>query len=99
MQGAMVEKAKRHRPFVADLAPHRSRLSESQVVRMTGRAAADKAGEGGNDLQMPCISHPSRRCEEQLRFVDCLFQSVNWFRVSLQSSNALLIELLEHVGI
>src|SRR5258708_17257083 len=100
VQRTMVEKAKRHRPLVADLAPHRSWLRESQMMRLTGGASAYKARQGRHELQMRRVSHPFRRGKEQLRFVDCLLlPSLNVFRGSLQPPPALLIKLLEHVGI
>jgi hypothetical protein len=52
-------------PFVADLAPHRSRLCVPNVMRVSGRSAADEAGEGGNEQQVVCVSYPFRRGQRQ----------------------------------
>ena len=54
----MVCPAQRDREFVADLLSQAARLRKTQVVRVTGLAAADEAGLFRNEPQMLLVPQP-----------------------------------------
>jgi hypothetical protein len=58
MELAMVTAAERHRGLVADLATERALLRKPQIMWICRLAPADKAGMGGNELQMIAVTQP-----------------------------------------
>src|SRR5262249_4883080 len=50
MRRAVMEKAKRHGPLIADLTAHRPRLDKAQMVRMRRSAAANEAWKRCNEV-------------------------------------------------
>ena len=70
VQFAMVCPAQRDREFVADLLSQSARLRKTQVVRVTGLAAADEAGLFRDEPQMLLVPQPFGFGEGEHAFVD-----------------------------
>ena len=60
MELTMVTAAERHRELVAYFAPERALLRKPQMMWICRLAPADKAGMGGNELQMIAVTQPKR---------------------------------------
>ena len=64
----MMGSTERHRPLVARFAPHRAGLHQSNMMRLTGCPAADKAGQRRHMAQVRLIPDPTRLRQRQDRF-------------------------------
>jgi hypothetical protein len=67
---AMVSPAKGDNKFIADFASERSRLGESQVVRIRGLSSAYQAGAMAYPFDVHFISEPANFRERKDAFVD-----------------------------
>ena len=70
VQFAMMRAAKRDGKFVADFLPKSALLGKTQVVRVAGLPAADKAGLPGYKAQMLLIPQPLRFGQGKHTLVD-----------------------------
>jgi hypothetical protein len=59
MQCAMMQDAKRHRPFITDLLAHGAGLREAKVMRMARRPCANEARLFPDVPQMLFVSNPA----------------------------------------
>jgi hypothetical protein len=66
----VMHSAKWHREFVADLAPHRARLGEPQMVGVSGASAADQTPLRCNELQVRFVPMPTRLADRELALLD-----------------------------
>src|SRR5216684_3633903 len=67
---AVMRSAQRHRELVADLAPHRARLSEPQMVGVRGTSPADQTRLGCNELEVSFVAMAAHLANGELAFVD-----------------------------
>jgi hypothetical protein len=67
---AVMGSTKRHSEFVADLASHRARLSESQMVGVSWTSPADQTRLRRNELEVYFIAMPTRLTDRELAFLD-----------------------------
>src|SRR3981081_945838 len=70
MDGTVLGSAKRHREFVADLAPHRARLSELQMVGVCGTSRADQARLRSYEFEVSFVAEPARFADREDALVD-----------------------------
>jgi len=70
MEVAVMCSAQRHREFVADLAPHRPRLGEPEMVRISGVSPADQTGLRRHELEMSFVAESPRLADREHAFVD-----------------------------
>src|SRR3982074_535773 len=70
MDVTVVGSAKRHREFVADLAPHRTRLSELQIVGVCGTSRADQARLRSYEFEVGFVAEPARFVDREDALVD-----------------------------
>ena len=62
--------AQRYRELVADLAPHRPRLSEPQMVRVGGTSPANQTGLRRDEFEMGFIAKPTRFADRKFAFLN-----------------------------
>jgi hypothetical protein len=72
MDLAVVASAQRNRELIADLAPERSALGESQVVGIGGLPAANEARLRGDVAHVVTIANPAGFGQRQQAFFDRL---------------------------
>lgn len=95
MQGAVVDAAERHGPFVADLAAHGPRLGEAEMVSLTRGASADEAGEGRHEAAVRWVAQALWPGDRQHRLVDNSLR----LRRRFELDEPLAIEPLKHLGV
>ena len=66
----VMSSAQRDREFVADLASHRARLSEPQMVGVSGASPADQTRLRRHELEMRFIAMPTWLADRELAFLD-----------------------------
>ncbi len=66
----VVSSTQRDREFVADLASHRARLSEPQMVGVSRASPANQTRLRCNELEVRFIAMPTRLADRQLAFLD-----------------------------
>src|ERR1700730_9546151 len=62
--------AKGHRELVAHLQSHRPRLSETQVVGVSGTSSTDQTGLRGNELEVDFVAEPTGLSNRKYALVD-----------------------------
>jgi len=65
--------AQRYRELVADLASHRARLGEPQMVGVSGASPADQTGLRCNELEVSLVTVPARLADRE-RTCSCTTQ-------------------------
>jgi hypothetical protein len=66
----VMRSAQWYREFVADLAPHRTGLGKSKMVRVSGASPADQTRLGCNELQVCFVAMAARLADRELAFLD-----------------------------
>ena len=74
----MMTTAQRHRELVADLAPERTRLRKTQMMRIGGRAATDQAGLLHHEAKVLTVAQPTWLGMVQFAFVDLRPVRLGW---------------------
>jgi hypothetical protein len=64
----VMRSAQRYCEFVADLASHRARLREPQMVGVSGACPADQAGLRGNKFEMSLVAMAARLADRKRTF-------------------------------
>src|SRR6202000_2958737 len=62
--------AQRYREFIADLEPHCPRLSEAQMVGISGASAANQTRMRCHEFEVGFIAMSTRLAEHKLAFID-----------------------------
>jgi hypothetical protein len=70
MDVSVMNPAKGHRELVAHLQSHRPRLSEAQVVSVSGTSPADQTGLRGNELEVDFVAEPTGLADREYTFID-----------------------------
>ena len=70
MKLLVVDCAKRHREFIADLKTQSSNLRVSHVVRVRWRPSTDHAGLASDETKVLLASYPSRLADRECALVD-----------------------------
>src|SRR5512141_3185160 len=70
MDVTVMRPAQGHREFIADLAPHRARLSELKMVGVGGASRADQTRLRSDEFEMGFVADPPRFADREDALVD-----------------------------